>query len=233
MTDEQQAPSRAPALFRVQPFGSPMPMVPPRPIAANLARSMIGPDDPAAAVGIIVVWIIIRRCVVEPPMEVMMPVEIGPVGVAVSAMMKSMEAAVTIAAAVNRSESAAVKTATAKTVAMKVATMEATAMESPPWPPPPPPCRTTVVSPSAACFAAGTAAGLASDSARHVAIQLRARRSPRLRRRGGEPRRIQDCSSLIPPGNGRQRSCRASSSLRRVHCGRSHRDVRDNDLNAL
>ena len=171
MTHGHRAPSRAPVSFRIQLFDSPIPvvMVPPRPIAADPARSIIGPDDPAVAVRIIVVWIIIRRCVVEPPMEVMMPVEVGPVGVAVAAMMKSMEAAVTIASAVNGktagSESAAVKSATTKTAAMEAATVEAAAMESPPWPPPPPPCRTTVVSPSAACFAAGTAAGLASDSA--------------------------------------------------------------------
>jgi hypothetical protein len=73
-------------------------------------------------------------------MEVMMPVEVGPVGVAVAAMMKSMEAAVTIASAVNGktagSESAAVKSATTKTAAMEAtameaATVEAAAMKSP------------------------------------------------------------------------------------------------------
>jgi hypothetical protein len=68
-------------------------------------------------------------------MEVMMPVEVGPVGVAVSAMMKSMEAAVTIAAAVNGkaagSESAAVKTMTTKTTTMEAATVKAATMESP------------------------------------------------------------------------------------------------------
>ena len=64
-----------------------------------------------------------------------MPVEVGPVGVAVAAMMKSMEAAVTIASAVNGktagSESAAVKSATTKTAAMEAATVEAAAMKSP------------------------------------------------------------------------------------------------------
>ena len=64
-----------------------------------------------------------------------MPVEVGPVGVAVAAMMKSMEAAVTIASAVNGktagSESAAVKSATTKTAAMEATAMEAAAMKSP------------------------------------------------------------------------------------------------------
>jgi hypothetical protein len=67
-------------------------------------------------------------------MEAMMPVEIGTVGVAIAAMMKSMETAVTIAAAVNGnatgSESAAVKTATTKTAAMETTAMKATTAEA-------------------------------------------------------------------------------------------------------
>ena len=63
-----------------------------------------------------------------------MPVEMGPVGVAVAAVMKSMEAAVTIAAAVNGkaagSESATTKTAAMESTAMKAATAEAATMES-------------------------------------------------------------------------------------------------------
>lgn len=87
------------------------PVVVPRPIAADLARAVIGPDDPAVAARIIV----IGRRVVEAPVKMV------PVREAVSAVVK---AAVTIA-------SATVDMGCAKTATMegRAAVTEATAAE--------------------------------------------------------------------------------------------------------
>ena len=71
-----------------------MPM--PRPIAADLARSVIGPDHPAVAVriGVIARIIVVGRCV-EAPMEMMVPVmrrhAIAAVTDAAEAMTAAME----------------------------------------------------------------------------------------------------------------------------------------------
>src|SRR3979409_949455 len=88
----------------------------PRPIAADLARAVISPDDPAVAVRIIV----IGRRIVEPPMK-MVPVR--------DPMVKAAPAEY-----VTRAKAAAIegRTAVTKTATMKgrAATPETAAMEA-------------------------------------------------------------------------------------------------------
>src|SRR3954452_11063159 len=79
----------------VMPVMTPVAMMP-RPIAADLARAVMGPDHPAVAVRIIIRRVVGRR-VIEAPMQ-MMPV----VGVAIAAGVIAAEAAVTNSPAVER-----------------------------------------------------------------------------------------------------------------------------------
>src|SRR3954447_21962697 len=91
---------------------------------ADPARSVIGPDHPAA-VRVAVIGRIVRRSV-EAPMEVVPVVDVRPVvGLAIAAMVKRA-----IAATVERrrgAEPAAMKTAAAEATAMEASTVEATA----------------------------------------------------------------------------------------------------------
>ena len=65
----------------------------PRPITADLARAVIGPDDPAVTRRVIV----IRRCIVEPPMKEM-PVKVVPVMREAVATVENMSGTKTAAA---------------------------------------------------------------------------------------------------------------------------------------
>ena len=102
-----------------------MPMVP----AADAARAVIGPDDPAAA-RIVIVGII--AAVIIAPVEVTVAVMRAIDPVAMKAAV-AVESAIAIAAAVKRrrgAEAAAMETTTMETTAAEAAEMSAATMEA-------------------------------------------------------------------------------------------------------